>query len=89
MEHHDTHEIVTIGAGKDISIVDLTGPVMQVIGYEGEIACDLCRPDGTPHTLVVVTEICKPRCGPEFHWWPGYRTRIDSFRITTFMTVLV
>ena len=71
MGHYDVREIITIGVGMDISIVDLTGLVMQAIGYKGEIVCDLKRPDATPHTLVDVPKISKPGWETVFHGWMG------------------
>lgn len=45
-------EHVNVGTGKDISILDLTKLVMEVLGYEGEIVHDLDKPDGTPRKLM-------------------------------------
>jgi GDP-L-fucose synthase len=63
MGHCEARETVTIGVGVAISIVVLTGLVMQAIGYKGEIVCDLKRPDGTPHTPVDVPKTSKPGRG--------------------------
>ncbi|MCK8781509.1 GDP-L-fucose synthase [Rhizobium sp. NTR19] len=46
----DTH--VNVGSGEDITILDLTKLVCQVVGYEGEIVHDLTKPDGTPRKLM-------------------------------------
>jgi GDP-L-fucose synthase len=52
MNHYDEAEIVNIGVGEDISILELAGLVKQVVGYEGEIVFDRSKPDGTPRKLV-------------------------------------
>ena len=52
MEHPDAEGIYNIGAGQDISIVDLARLVARVIGYEGKIVYDTSKPDGTPRKLM-------------------------------------
>lgn len=52
MNHYDGDEIVNIGCGEDIRILDLAGIVRRVVGYEGEIVLDPSKPDGTPRKLL-------------------------------------
>lgn len=52
MQHYSDAEHVNIGAGSDVSILELTRLVMEVIGYDGEIVTDLSKPDGTPRKLM-------------------------------------
>ena len=47
---HDTH--INVGSGTDISIMDLTRLVCDVIGFDGEIICDTSKPDGTLRKLM-------------------------------------
>lgn len=51
----NTH--INIGSGNDISIRDLAELVQSVIGYEGELAFDHSKPDGTPRKLLDVTKL--------------------------------
>ena len=41
-------DIVNVGTGVDISILELAGLVAEVVGYVGEITTDPSKPDGTP-----------------------------------------
>jgi GDP-L-fucose synthase len=50
-------EHVNVGTGDDVSILELTHLVMDVIGYQGEIIHDLSRPDGTPRKLMDVGKL--------------------------------
>lgn len=50
---------LNIGAGQDISILDLTRLVMKIIGYDGEIEHDLDKPDGTPQKLLDVSRLAE------------------------------
>lgn len=43
---------VNVGSGEDLSILDLTRLVCEVVGFEGEIVHDLSKPDGTPRKLM-------------------------------------
>lgn len=43
---------VNVGSGEDISILDLTRLVCDVIGFQGAIEHDLSKPDGTPRKLM-------------------------------------
>lgn len=46
----DSH--VNIGSGKDIPIIELAELVCEVVGFEGAIAKDTGKPDGTPRKLM-------------------------------------
>ena len=40
-------DLLNVGTGKDISIRELAELVAEVVGYQGELTCDLTKPDGT------------------------------------------
>lgn len=45
-------EHVNVGSGEDLTIFELAQAVCEVVGFEGEIACDTSKPDGTPRKLM-------------------------------------
>jgi GDP-L-fucose synthase len=45
-------EPVNVGFGEDITILELTRLVCEVVGFKGSIEHDLSKPDGTPRKLV-------------------------------------
>lgn len=49
--------IVNIGVGEDVTIADLAAMVAEVVGFEGSIAFDASKPDGTPRKLLDCTRI--------------------------------
>lgn len=51
----NTH--INIGSGKEISIRDLALLVRKIIGFEGEVAFDASKPDGTPRKLLDVRKL--------------------------------
>ncbi len=57
MRTYSGREIVNIGTGEDIAIAEFARLVAKVVGYQGRIAYDTSRPDGTPRKLVDVTRL--------------------------------
>ncbi|MFN3516033.1 MAG: GDP-L-fucose synthase family protein [Novosphingobium sp.] len=43
---------INVGSGEEISILDLTRLVMDVLGHDAEIVMDPTKPDGTPRKLM-------------------------------------
>jgi GDP-L-fucose synthase len=52
MEHHSGNDIVNIGSGKEISILDLAMTIKAAVGYDGDLEFDVTQPDGTPRKLL-------------------------------------
>ena len=57
MNEYSDEEIVNIGVGEDISILELGELVKKIVGFEGDIIFDTSKPDGTPRKLVDVDRI--------------------------------
>lgn len=57
MEHYEGREWLNIGTGEDLSIRELAELVCAVVGYEGQLAWDTTKPDGTPRKLLDVNKI--------------------------------
>jgi GDP-L-fucose synthase len=57
LEKHDSSEIINVGCGEDISIRELAELICDVVGFNGEIAWDTTKPDGTPRKLLDVTKL--------------------------------
>jgi len=75
MEHYDSEEIVNVGVGEDITILELAELIREIIGYEGEIRFDTSKPDGTPRKLLDISRLNET----------GWRARIalrDGIRST-------
>ncbi|MFH0241134.1 GDP-L-fucose synthase family protein [Streptomyces sp. HK10] len=52
LRRYDGDEPVNVGCGEDLTIRELAALVASVVGYEGRIAFDSARPDGTPRKLL-------------------------------------
>jgi GDP-L-fucose synthase len=57
MQHYDASEPINVGTGEDITIRELANLVSRVVGYEGAVAWDHARPDGTPRKLLDVSHL--------------------------------
>jgi len=52
IKHYSGERHVNIGSGTDVTILELTRLVMEVLEYDGPIVHDLGKPDGTPRKLM-------------------------------------
>ncbi|WP_256643726.1 GDP-L-fucose synthase [Stenotrophomonas sp. 9(2022)] len=56
-ETYSGEDIVNVGVGEDISILELAELVRAVTGFSGRIVNDLTKPDGTPRKLLDVSRL--------------------------------
>ncbi len=52
LRHYSDDSHVNVGSGSDVSIMELTRLVMEVVGYNGPVVTDPSKPDGTPRKLM-------------------------------------
>lgn len=57
MQNYSDSQLVNIGTGTDISILNLAKTIQSAVGYQGEIKLDTSKPDGTPRKLVDVSKL--------------------------------
>lgn len=57
MEHYDGKEHVNLGTGEDLPIKELAEMIRDIVGFEGKIAWDTDKPDGTPRKLMDCSRI--------------------------------
>jgi GDP-L-fucose synthase len=57
LQMYEGEAIVNIGWGQDVTIRELVGIVMSVIGYSGRLIFDSSKPDGTPRKLLDVSRL--------------------------------
>lgn len=57
LDHVDEPGPINVGTGEDVTIRDLAELVCRIVGYEGELAFDTSKPDGTPRKLMDVTRL--------------------------------
>ena len=69
LEKYDSPEIINVGYGEDVSIRELAELICDVVGFNGELAWDTTKPDGTPRKLLDVTKL------RELGWKPAITLR--------------
>ena len=57
LQSFNEHGLVNIGCGTDVSIKDLAELIVAEVGYEGQLAFDTTKPDGTPRKLMDTSKI--------------------------------
>ena len=80
MQHYREEQFINVGFGSDVSIKELAELVKQSVGYEGEIAWDSSRPDGTPHKLMDSSRIFALGWRPQIDLEKGIALAYDEFR---------
>ena len=79
LENYNSPEIVNIGCGEDVSIRELAETVCDVIGFEGSLAFDTSKPDGTPRKLMHVGRLLALGWKPHIALKDGIRDAYDWF----------
>jgi GDP-L-fucose synthase len=75
MEKYDESEVINVGSGEEVSVLELACIVKSTVEFEGNIIFDQTRPDGTPRKLLDISRISK------LGWKPGV-TLEDGVRQT-------
>ena len=57
LEKYDSPEIINVGCGEDVTILELAELICDVVGFDGKLVWDKTKPDGTPRKLLDVTRI--------------------------------
>ena len=57
IKHYSGEIALNVGTGEDLTILELTRLVMQVVGCDAPIEHDLAKPDGTPRKLLDVSRL--------------------------------
>jgi len=79
MENYNSQEIVNVGTGVDISIRDLANVIKKEVGFEGELAFDATKPDGTPRKLLDTSVINRLGWTPKIELEDGIRMVYKDF----------
>jgi GDP-L-fucose synthase len=49
--------LINIGTGEDVTIRELAETILRIVGFDGALAFDQTKPDGTPRKLMDVTRL--------------------------------
>ncbi|MBY2986892.1 GDP-L-fucose synthase [Rhizobium leguminosarum] len=79
LKNYSDAQHVNVGSGEDIEIIELARLVCRVVGYEGKIAHDLSKPDGTPRKLMSTDKLKNMGWKPRISLEEGVRAVYDWF----------
>ncbi|MEZ6255244.1 MAG: GDP-L-fucose synthase [Patescibacteria group bacterium] len=79
MQNYNDNEIINVGCGEDVSIMDLAKTVATAVGFKGEILTDTSKPDGTPRKLVDVTKLFGLGWQPKIGLEDGIKSTYDWY----------
>ena len=73
------NEHVNVGSGEDVTILELTQMVCDVVGFRGRIATDPTKPDGPPRKLMDVAKLRSMGWRPKYDLPRGLKHAYDWF----------
>jgi GDP-L-fucose synthase len=79
IDNYDSDEAINIGAGKDISILELANLISEIVGYEGSIKWDTSKPNGTPQKLLDTSKINSLGWSPKISLVEGVTSTYEWF----------
>jgi GDP-L-fucose synthase len=79
MKTYSDFEHVNVGSGEDLTILELTEIVCEVVGYEGSIVRDTDKPDGTPRKLMSADKLRAMGWKPSIDLRTGIRDTYQYF----------
>lgn len=80
LKNYSGEEHVNVGSGEDITILELTQLVCEVVGFEGKIVHDLSKPDGTPRKLMSADKLRGLGWKPKIALRDGVSASYDWFK---------
>ena len=57
LEKYDSPDVINVGCGEDVSVRELAELICDIVGFNGELALDKTKPDGTPRKLLDVSKL--------------------------------
>jgi GDP-L-fucose synthase len=79
LENYDDDVAINVGVGQDISIKELAELIRTTVGYQGDVAWDSSKPDGTPRKLLDVSRITSLGWKPEIILEDGIHSTYSWF----------
>lgn len=76
---YDDGDLINVGCGSDVTIRELAETVRDVVRYDGRLAFDATKPDGTPRKLLDVGRISALGWRPRIGLRQGIRSTYEWF----------
>ena len=79
-DYKDIGELINIGSGEDITLINVARMVKVIVGFDGEIKHDLTKPDGTPRKLLDVSRLFKLGWRPKVSLEEGIKRSYEYYK---------
>lgn len=79
MQNYSEEQFINVGFGADLSIRELAEAVKRVVGFDGGIAWDTSKPDGTPKKLMDSSRLFALGWRPQVNLEEGIRLAYEDF----------
>ncbi len=83
LQNYSESGLINIGWGEDVTINELAALIAREVGYNGILALDPTKPDGTPRKLLDTTKLTRLGWKPKIKLEEGIRKTIIEFDIKT------
>lgn len=87
MKNYHDNSIINIGIGTDYKIIEIVDILCEIIGYDGEIVCDLSKPDGTPRKLVDSSKLRSLGWEPKLNFKQGLQEIYNWYKSNKIMGI--
>jgi GDP-L-fucose synthase len=81
--NYNSSEHINIGTGEDLTIKELAELVAELAGFEGELAWDSSKPDGTPRKVLDVSKAKALGWAPQISLRDGIASTIAWYKDAT------
>lgn len=79
LEMADPPDWINVGSGSDITIAELARIIAKVTGFQGELAWDASKPDGTPRKFMDSSRLLATGWSPKYDLEAGIRHTYADF----------
>ena len=79
MEHYSEEQFINVGSSREVTIRELAETIRRIVGYDGEIAWDTTKPDGTPRKLMDSSRLFALGWKPQVDLETGIRLAYEDF----------
>lgn len=78
-DNYTDYEHINCGSGSEVTIRELAETIASVVGYEGDLAFDTSKPDGTPRKVMDSSRLRALGWAPKIELVDGIRSTVAAF----------
>jgi GDP-L-fucose synthase len=79
MDCYDASEIINVGVGKDLSILELAQMIAGVVQFKGDLGFNSDKPDGTPVKMLDISRLNEMGWQPKISLEKGVREVFQAY----------